>query len=167
MDGVGTVLFLGCVCTLLLALQWGGQTYAWSDSRVIGLFVGFGAMAICFAGWQWRRGDQAIIPPRVLSKRSICMGAGVLFFLGMSSLTVRALPSSHDKRSEEWFDTKMAFALCLVRLLPPDILPVGPRCVHYAKWCPVYRPCPSPDCRLSLHWRCRLSMGLLRTHHSP
>ncbi|OTB08908.1 hypothetical protein M426DRAFT_260239 [Hypoxylon sp. CI-4A] len=87
MDMVGTVLFLGAVCCLLLVLQWGGQTYPWKDSRCIGLFVGFGALTVCFCFWQWRQGENAIIPLRILRKRSICMGALVLFFLGMSSLT--------------------------------------------------------------------------------
>lgn len=93
MDLVGTTLFLGCVCCLLLVLQWGGQTYPWSDSRCVGLFIGFGVITACFSFWQWRRGDLAIIPLRVLRKRSICMGALVLFFLGMSSLTVSIFTS--------------------------------------------------------------------------
>ncbi|KAI0395153.1 MFS general substrate transporter [Xylariaceae sp. FL0594] len=87
MDGVGTTLFLGAVVSLLLVLQWGGQVYRWNDSRCIGLLVGFGLIAITFALWEWRRGDTAIIPFRILRKRSIHMGALVLFALGMSSLT--------------------------------------------------------------------------------
>ncbi|KAI1078845.1 MFS general substrate transporter [Whalleya microplaca] len=87
MDILGTILFLGAVCCLLLVLQWGGQTYPWKDSRCIGLFVGFGALTVCFCFWQWKQGERAIIPLRILRKRSICMGALVLFFLGMSSLT--------------------------------------------------------------------------------
>ncbi|KAI0017069.1 MFS general substrate transporter [Xylariomycetidae sp. FL0641] len=35
----------------------------------------------------WKQGERAIIPLRVLRKRSICMGALALFALGMSSLT--------------------------------------------------------------------------------
>ncbi|KAK8081415.1 MFS general substrate transporter [Apiospora saccharicola] len=87
MDGLGTVLFLGAVCCLLLVLQMGGREWAWRDSRCIGLFVGFAVLTGCFALWQWRRGDRAIIPFRILRKRSIGMGALVLFSLGMSSQT--------------------------------------------------------------------------------
>ncbi|KAI0383424.1 MFS general substrate transporter [Hypomontagnella monticulosa] len=86
LDFLGTVLFLGAVCCLLLVLQWGGQTYPWSDSKCIGLFVGFGLLTVMFCVWQWYRGDRAIIPFRILRKRSIWMGALVLCFLGMSSL---------------------------------------------------------------------------------
>ncbi|KAK8139320.1 MFS general substrate transporter [Apiospora sp. TS-2023a] len=87
MDGLGTALFLGAVCCLLLVLQMGGREWAWRDSRSIGLFVGFAALTACFAAWQWRRGDRAIIPFRILRRRSIGMGALVLFSLGMSSQT--------------------------------------------------------------------------------
>ncbi|KAJ2999269.1 hypothetical protein NUW58_g43 [Xylaria curta] len=87
MDAVGTLLFLGAVVSLLLVLQWGGQTYPWSDSRCIGLFVGFGSIAAVFGFWEWKQGDTAIVPFRTLRKRSIHMGALVLFALGMSSLT--------------------------------------------------------------------------------
>ncbi|KAI6088863.1 MFS general substrate transporter [Hypoxylon rubiginosum] len=86
LDFLGTVLFLGAICCLLLVLQWGGQTYPWSDSKCIGLFVGFGLLTVLFCVWQWYRGDRAIIPFRILRKRSIWMGALVLCFLGMSSL---------------------------------------------------------------------------------
>ncbi|PQE23830.1 efflux pump antibiotic resistance protein [Rutstroemia sp. NJR-2017a BBW] len=87
MDAVGTVLFLGCITSLLLALQWAGQTISWRDSRIIGLFIGFELLAILFGCLQIRLGDYATIPVRVLTKRSIYMGALVLFSLGMSSLT--------------------------------------------------------------------------------
>ncbi|KAI1760080.1 MFS general substrate transporter [Hypoxylon sp. FL1150] len=86
LDALGTALFLGAICCLLLALQWGGQTYPWSDSKCIGLLVGFGVLIALFCLWQWYRGDQAIIPFRILRKRSIWVGSLVLFFLGMSSL---------------------------------------------------------------------------------
>ncbi|KAM4064611.1 major facilitator superfamily protein [Hirsutella rhossiliensis] len=85
MDAVGTVLFIGTVCCLLLVLTWGGNTYPWSDPRCIGLFVGFGLLSACFCYWIWRQKDMAPIPLRVLLQRSICMGAFTLFCIGMTS----------------------------------------------------------------------------------
>ncbi|KAI0487070.1 MFS general substrate transporter [Xylaria cf. heliscus] len=85
-DAVGTVLFIGAVVTLLLVLQWGGQVYPWSNSRIVGLLVTFGVLAILFVLWEWKQRDIAIIPFRILRKRSIHMGALVLFALGGSSL---------------------------------------------------------------------------------
>ncbi|KJZ78260.1 hypothetical protein HIM_02298 [Hirsutella minnesotensis 3608] len=84
MDPVGTFLFLGLVCSLLLALTWGGQQYAWSDSRIIGLLVGSGLILMAFAFWDWRQGDKALIPLRVIRKRSVCMGALILFAYGVA-----------------------------------------------------------------------------------
>ena len=92
MDGIGTVVFLGSVSTLLLALQWAGQKFRWGDAKIIGLFICSGSLAIIFCVLQWRRGEYATIPLRVLRKRSIYTGGIILFFLGASSLT-RSLDS--------------------------------------------------------------------------
>lgn len=87
-DGLGTLLFVGAVCCLLLALQWGGQTKPWHSAEIIGLFVGSGLLLVVFSYVQWKRGETAIIPLRVLRQRSILSGACFLFFLGMSSIVV-------------------------------------------------------------------------------
>ena len=65
-DGLGTLLFPSALCCLLLALQWGGQTIGWQNSRIIGLFIGFGLLLAAFGFLQWRRGDYATIPMRAL-----------------------------------------------------------------------------------------------------
>ncbi|KAI1311217.1 putative MFS transporter [Xylaria venustula] len=41
MDIPGAILLIGSVTSLLLALQWGGIDYPWSDSRVFGTLIGF------------------------------------------------------------------------------------------------------------------------------
>ncbi|KAM0817451.1 putative Major facilitator superfamily (MFS) profile domain-containing protein [Seiridium cardinale] len=66
-DGPGLVLFAGSITMLLLALQWGGVEYPWSSSVVVGLFVGFGVVFILFVVWTIRRGDGALIPPRIFT----------------------------------------------------------------------------------------------------
>ncbi|KAK4206941.1 cytochrome P450 [Rhypophila decipiens] len=85
MDFPGIILFIGAVFCLLLALTWGGQVYPWSDSRCVGLLVGFGLLSGCFCLGLWKQGEVAIIPLRVLRQRSIWTGALVLFGLGMAS----------------------------------------------------------------------------------
>lgn len=87
MDVVGTVLFVAGMCCLVLVLQLGGQKIAWKSSKAIGLLIGFGVIIGAFCALQLKRGEYATIPPRVLKKRSIYMGALILFFLGMSSMT--------------------------------------------------------------------------------
>lgn len=71
LDLIGTAVLIPAVICLLLALQWGGSTYPWSDSRIIGLFVGFAALAAVFIGIQLWKGDEATLPPRFFKNRNI------------------------------------------------------------------------------------------------
>jgi hypothetical protein len=90
LDPTGTILFLGSIVSLLLALQWGNQTISWDSGTSIGLFLCFGIGIIAFTALQWRLGEYATIPFRVVRIRSIYMGALVLFTLGIASISVRA-----------------------------------------------------------------------------
>ncbi|KAK0542007.1 hypothetical protein OC844_007910, partial [Tilletia horrida] len=47
-DWLGTALALCSLICILLVFQWGGITYAWSDSRIIGLIVGFVVIGAAF-----------------------------------------------------------------------------------------------------------------------
>lgn len=89
LDFPGIVLILGSVCCLVLALQWGGQTKPWRSADVIGLLVGAVLLAVAFGVVQWRKGDKATIPFRILRQRTIFMGACYLFFLEMAIFAVR------------------------------------------------------------------------------
>ena len=89
MDFGGCLTLIGAVCCLLLALQWGGQTMPWSSSHIWGLFIGFALLLSIFSVLQWRLGEKATIPLRILRQRSILAGSGVLFFLGASLYLVR------------------------------------------------------------------------------
>ena len=83
-DPIGTVLFIPCIICLLLALQWGGSKYPWSDGKIIALFVVFGLLAISFGAVQIWKGDLATVPPRILKKRSIAFGCFFVTCLGGS-----------------------------------------------------------------------------------
>ena len=83
-DPIGTVFFLPCIICLLLALQWGGSKYPWSDGKIIALFVIFGVLAICFLSVQLWKQDNATVPPRIIKKRSIMFGCWFVFCLGAS-----------------------------------------------------------------------------------
>lgn len=91
MDPLGCVIFIGAVCSLLLALQWGGQTLPWQSAKIIGLLVGFALMTILFVFMQLRLQSNALIPVHVFRHRSIWTGAMVLFFLGSSNYLVSIL----------------------------------------------------------------------------
>lgn len=88
MDPLGTAILVGAISCLLLALQWGGQSLPWNSSTIIGLLIGFGILAVLFGFVEYRLGEMATIPLRILRQQSISMGAGFLFFNQMSSYTV-------------------------------------------------------------------------------
>jgi MFS family permease len=74
-DPIGTVFFVPCIICLLLALQWGGTTYAWSSSRVIALFVVFAVLLVAFVAVQIWMGDNATLPLRIVKQRTIACAA--------------------------------------------------------------------------------------------
>jgi hypothetical protein len=77
LDPTGTILFVPSIICLLLALQWGGVIYSWSDGRVIALLVVFGVVLLAFIAVQFLVGDNATVPPRIAFQRSI---ASACFF---------------------------------------------------------------------------------------
>ncbi|KAI1644025.1 MFS transporter [Daldinia loculata] len=87
-DLPGSFFLIPSVICLLLALQWGGATYSWSDGRIIALFVVFGVLAIIFWIVELWQNDRATVPLRVLKNKNIigavwygvCMGAALFIF---------------------------------------------------------------------------------------
>lgn len=83
----GTALFFPAVICLLLALQWGGSKYEWSNGRIVALLVIFGLLVVGFIIVQFWKQEQATIPPRVFKNRNVwgcsLFGAmlGAAFFL--------------------------------------------------------------------------------------
>ncbi|KAK5042894.1 hypothetical protein LTR84_012396 [Exophiala bonariae] len=87
-DIPGTLVFIPCIVCLLLALQWGGQKYPWSDGRIIALLVLFGVLLIVFVIIQHIRQESATLPPRIAKQRSIIGASWYAFFLGSSFFIV-------------------------------------------------------------------------------
>ena len=88
LDPVGCFVFIGGICCLLLALQWGGQTLPWTSATVLGLLIGSVAIFALFGRLEWKAGETALIPLRIFRQRSIVNGAMVLMFLGASTYVV-------------------------------------------------------------------------------
>lgn len=80
LDLQGFCLVAPAAIMFFLALQWGGNQYAWDSSTVIGLFVGAGATFILFLLWEHRRGDEAMMPFFMIRKRIIWSASGTMFF---------------------------------------------------------------------------------------
>ncbi|KAH9236437.1 hypothetical protein K456DRAFT_1770540 [Colletotrichum gloeosporioides 23] len=80
-DLVGTMLLIPWVICLLLALQWGGTEYAWSNWRTILCWCIF---ALCFLLWgfvQYREGDKATVPLRIMSQRTMIASCWTILLL--------------------------------------------------------------------------------------
>ncbi|OQV01311.1 hypothetical protein CLAIMM_06692 [Cladophialophora immunda] len=69
LDLLGAFFLICAIVCLLLALQWGGVTYAWSNSKVWGCILGFGLLIIVFTGIQLWKGDLATLPPRIMLRQ--------------------------------------------------------------------------------------------------
>ncbi|KAL1847639.1 hypothetical protein Daus18300_013899 [Diaporthe australafricana] len=82
LDLLGTAILIPAVICLLLALQWGGTEYPWSNSRIIGLFVGFGVMIVIFIGVQIWKGDEGTLPPRLFKNRDVLCAMMFSAFFG-------------------------------------------------------------------------------------
>ena len=85
LDPFGFLIFIGSVIMLLLALQWGGATYPWRSSIIVGLFCGFGGMLTAFVFWLRHKGDEAIVPHSLLKQRTVLCSA-LVACVGMGSL---------------------------------------------------------------------------------
>ncbi|KAK2734115.1 major facilitator superfamily transporter [Colletotrichum kahawae] len=80
MDPLGNALLMPLMICLLLALQWGGTVYAWSNWRIILCLCIFGVLLIMWLYVQYRRGDEATLPVRLMRQRSVA--SGTIFMLG-------------------------------------------------------------------------------------
>jgi MFS family permease len=74
LDLLGEFFIIPSIVSLLLALQWGGTMYAWSNGRIIVLFVVFGLCAIAFVAVEVLTQKTATISARIIKNRSIIAG---------------------------------------------------------------------------------------------
>jgi hypothetical protein len=87
-DPVGSLLSMCAVICLLLALRWGGNEYDWSNGRIIALLVLFGVLLVAFLYMQWRQGENATVPPRLMGDRTVYASCLYAFGIGSSSFVL-------------------------------------------------------------------------------
>ncbi|MDB5166640.1 MAG: transporter [Candidatus Saccharibacteria bacterium] len=63
-DVWGSLLMAGAVSCLLLALTWGGNTYAWGSGTILGLFAGAIVLGAALIARE-RKAAEPIFPPRL------------------------------------------------------------------------------------------------------
>jgi MFS family permease len=88
LDPIGTVCFVASLTCLFLAFSWAGSKYAWNSRVIIGLLVAFGALLGLFGLDQWKKGESAILPPRILCNRSVLSGFVFTFFTNSATMVI-------------------------------------------------------------------------------
>lgn len=87
LDPIGFILFAPAAIMFLIALEWGGVQYRWGSSTIIGLFCGAGGTFAIFLGWEYKRGDTAMIPFGLLKRRVVYSSCLSMFFISANLLT--------------------------------------------------------------------------------
>ena len=82
LDGVGTILFVGAISCLFLALSWGGIKHAWFSGTIVLLLFTFGITLVAWVILQYFRGENATLPFRIMSGRSVAAAATSSFLIG-------------------------------------------------------------------------------------
>jgi len=89
LDPIGIFFFVPSIVCLILALQWGGSSYAWSAPRIIGLLTTFAILFIIFIIIEtFIVPTTAMIPPRIITNRSIAGSMFFMFFLSGGLMSV-------------------------------------------------------------------------------
>ena len=105
LDIIGGSFLIASMVLLLIALQWGGNVYAWSDSHSWGCLIGFALLLSISIALQFRDqtkydlfsydlpivgispltlSNRATIPPRILSQRTVAASCAFSFFSTMA-----------------------------------------------------------------------------------
>ncbi len=87
LDLVGFALISPATIMLLLALEYGGNQYAWGSSVVIGLLCGAAAVFALFLFWEHREGDGAMIPFAFL-RSPIVRSASLTQFFALGGILI-------------------------------------------------------------------------------
>ncbi|KAI1450516.1 major facilitator superfamily domain-containing protein [Annulohypoxylon stygium] len=75
LDLIGFALLAPAVVQLLLALEYGGNQFAWNSSQIIGLFIGAFATFVVWAFWNRHKGDSGLLPVSIMSRRVVWASA--------------------------------------------------------------------------------------------
>lgn len=82
LDALGTIVFIGSISCLFIALQWGGVKYEWFSGQIVVLLFFFAITGIAWIYIQYSRGETATLPGRIVKQRSIAAGAITSFCMG-------------------------------------------------------------------------------------
>ncbi|OQE27534.1 hypothetical protein PENSTE_c004G09782 [Penicillium steckii] len=81
LDLLGATILLGATSCLNLALQWGGISYSWSDSKVFGCLIGFGLLLVAFLYLQFRGKENSNTPLHIFRSRTVSASCGFMMLV--------------------------------------------------------------------------------------
>ncbi|KAL2062790.1 hypothetical protein VTL71DRAFT_5862 [Oculimacula yallundae] len=81
LDLIGLSIFVPSAVMFFLALAWGGNDYKWGSATIIGLFCGSFVTITLFLFWEYRKGDDAMVPFSLLRTRIMWSSSSTMFFL--------------------------------------------------------------------------------------
>lgn len=82
-DYLGAAVLVAGVSSLLLALVWGGQAYAWGSPTILGLTAA-GLVLLGFFVWWEHRASEPILPPALFRNSVFSVSTAVTFVLGLA-----------------------------------------------------------------------------------
>jgi predicted MFS family arabinose efflux permease len=88
LDGIGTCVFVASMVCLIMALQWGGTIYPWESPRIIVLLSIFGLTLIAWVCYQYHKNDNATVPRRLISQRSVAFASLTSFLMGGAMFSI-------------------------------------------------------------------------------
>ncbi|KAF9109855.1 hypothetical protein BGX27_007121 [Mortierella sp. AM989] len=87
-DSLGSLSLVCGLILILLPLNWGGSTYAWNSSIVIGLFCAGFVVLFIFCLIEWKQATEPIIPFRLFKARTNAAVFLTCFFIGMGFFAI-------------------------------------------------------------------------------
>ncbi len=82
-DYLGTALLVGAVCSILLAVTWGGTQYAWGSTIIISLAIGGAILLAAFISVE-RRVAEPVLPPYLFRNRVFTVATATMFIVGLA-----------------------------------------------------------------------------------
>jgi hypothetical protein len=80
LDLNGAVLATGCFSCFVLAMHWIGVN-SWTSAHVVGSFVGFALLFVCFIVNEWAMGKNAMVQAHLFKNRLVLANMFYIFFL--------------------------------------------------------------------------------------
>lgn len=88
MDWTGSFLIAAGLVLLVIALQYSGNPYTWSDGHVLGPFISGILCLIAFGGWEWKGTNSGILDHRLFCGRNFPLSVVAMFVEGLAFFTV-------------------------------------------------------------------------------